>query len=173
MSLFFAYKSYFFYLNNNSSDSFLVIFIPLMFWISIIFVIKIFKLKYIEVRDKDILVSSLWVKKIINYEDIEWVHINDRRIANKESIILIKYKNVNTNKFNTIYFLSKTETKTNGIISENISNELEMTKFIKERIVNVKPEYRTINEPIGWYQDKIYFIALIPAILVFIYLLVK
>ncbi len=173
ISLFFAYKSYTFSLNDNSAGSFNLFFIPLMIWVSLIAVIKIIKLKYIEVNDENILIRSIIGKKILNYTDIEWVHINNAKFANRESILLIKYKNINTGKFNIIYFLPKTETNTNSLISERISNELEITKFIREKIISVRPEYNTIGEPSGWYIDKTYFIALIPFILIFIYLLIK
>lgn len=171
LSLFFAYKSYTFSLNDNSMNGFNVFFIPLMIWFSIISIIKFFKLKYVEVNDDNILMSSLMRKKVLNYKDIEWVHINSGKIANEGSIILIKYKNANTGKFNIIYFLPETEIKTNGISSETLSKELEMTKYIKEKIVSANLDHNNINEPFGWYVDKIYYIALIPTVLVFIYLL--
>ncbi len=58
------------------------------------------------------------------------------------------------------------------ILSLEENNTL-IIKIIRERIKNVNIEYKKENEPSGWYVDKIYYIALIPAVLVFIYLLIK
>ncbi len=173
VSLFFAYKAYVFSLNNDSANGFNLFFLPFIAWALVISFLKIYKLKYVEVKDENILIGSLIGKKILEYKDIEWVHINNGKAANRESIILIKYKNINTNKFNIIYFLPKTEIRTNGLVSERVSNELEITKFIKDRIVSFRSDFNSINEPSGWYFDKIYFIALVPSAVIFLFLLIK
>lgn len=132
-------------------------FIPIWFWACIFVVVNLFKLRYIEVRQNNILVKSPFGNKTIEYSDIQW--INQNIFGSNWYIIAIKYKNNLLGKSKTIIVFPEMYT-----LKENFTlfGELNVTKYIREQIIKSNKSYSIQNEPSRWYLTKIIFGSLVP-----------
>jgi hypothetical protein len=140
-------------------------FVPFLLWASIFVTINLFKLKYIEVRENDILIKSPSGEKILEYKDIEW--INQNIFGSNWYILAIRYKDNISGKSKIIIVFPEMYTTRERL---TIFGELNITKYIREQIIRVNQSYSISNEPSRWYLTKWIFISLIPFIMVSILL---
>lgn len=164
--------SIYFYLNNKgqSTEDFQTVafYLPLMFWASVYMIFSIYKLRYINVTGENILINTLGTKESINYKDIEW--INQSGIGSNWYILTIKYKDEKTGNFRIIHALPEIYTNRETISVLNPFADLQVTKFIREKIINIKPEYRIENEPSRWYLPKKIFLSLLPFLILYFFI---
>lgn len=134
---------------------------PFFAWASIFSILSLSKLKYIEVRQDNILMKSPKGEKILEYKDIEWV--NQSIFGSNWYIVTIKYKENISGKSKTIIVFPEMYT-----LKENftIFGESNITKYIREQIIKVNQSYSIQNEPSRWYLTKIIFGSLIPFLII-------
>lgn len=135
-------------------------FLPFFLWASIIVIINICKLRYVEVRENNILMKSISSEKILGYKDIEW--INQNIFGSNWYILSIQYKDA-TGKSKMIFVFPEMYSSRERI---TVFGELNITKYIREQIIKVNPAYNIENEPSRWYLAKWIFGSLIPFILI-------
>lgn len=164
--------SIYFYLNNKGQYigdfNEIAFYLPFLFWASVYMIFSISKLRYINVTDNNILINSLITKELLNYKDIEW--INQSGIGSNWYILTIKYKNQVTGRTKIIYTLPEIYTKRESLSIFNPFVDLEITKFIREKIISVKPEYRREDEPSRWYLPKKIFLSLLPFLILYFFI---
>jgi hypothetical protein len=135
--------------------------IPFFAWASVFSILSLSKLKYIEVRQDNILMKSLMGEKILEYKDIEWV--NQNIFGSNWYIIAIKYKdNISGNSKMMIAFPEMYTMKENF----TIFGESNITKYIREQIIRANQSYSILNEPSRWYLTSIIFGSLIPFLII-------
>ena len=161
----FLFQVYYFFIAGNSIDEESLFFIPFWLWASMTVIINFIKLRYVEVREDNILMKTmLGVEKILNYKDIVW--INQNIFGSNWYIISIKYRNSETGKLKVIFVLPEQYTRREGWKVVNIFQELNVTKYIREQIIKSNSSYNSENEPSRWYLFVWMFLTLIPFILV-------
>lgn len=158
------YIFYYFFTMGNSVESMPSYYLPLMIWILIGVIINIVKLRYIKVTENNIIINTLSGEKVLDYKDIEW--INQNILGSNWYIISLKYKNNETGKFKTIFIFPEMYTAHENIsLFANLSQELNITKYIREQIIKANPAYQQNNEPSRWYLAKWAFLSIIPFLL--------
>jgi len=159
--LVFIYQIYLHVTTGGGTEEMPVFFLPFWLWASIVVFVNIYKTRYIEVRESNILLKSPMGEKILEYKDIEW--INQNIFGSNWYILTIKYKDTAANKSRIIVVFPEMYTSRESLV---IFSELNVTKYIREQIVRVNPSYEIGNEPSRWYLAKWMFISLIPFILI-------
>ena len=159
------YGFYYFFTTGSTIESIPVYYLPIMVWVSIIVIINIVKLRYIEVNENNILVKNVYEKKALNYKDIEW--INQNILGSNWYIISLKYKDIESGKYKTVFIFPEMFTSTeNTSLFANLGQELNITKYIREQIMKANPAYQQSNEPSRWYLFKWVFLSIVPFLLV-------
>lgn len=122
--------------------------------------ILLIKLKFAEATKEHILIKvPFGTNKKILYDDIEWVY---QVALLTPDITVIKYKDNITKSYHT-FFIAANELQAFGYLKEN-----QMTQFIRNQIVEAKPNYKKENEPNKWKpMIIIYSIFLIAQFLLF------
>ncbi|NQX99403.1 MAG: hypothetical protein HRT73_16220, partial [Flavobacteriales bacterium] len=123
---------------------------------SILFV----KLQFAEANKEHILLKIPFsANKKIQYEDIEWVY---QVALLNPALTVIKYKDIITKRHHT-FFIASGEMQVFGYLKDN-----EMTKFVRNQIIEAKPDYKKENEPNKWKPMVIlYGIFIIAQLLLF------
>ncbi len=170
VSFFYLASYYFNNIGQNTKDfNEIAFYLPVLFWASVYMVFSIYQLRYINVLDDNLIIKALGGRdEIINYNDIEW--INQSGIGSSWYIITIKYKNKETGKSKIIYALPEIYTRRETLSVLNPFTNLQVTKFIREKIINVKPEYKIENEPSRWYLPKKIFLSLLPFLVLYFFI---
>jgi hypothetical protein len=158
----FLFQIYYFFVAGNIIDEESLFFMPFWLWASIVVIINFIKLRYIEVRENDILIKSFGAEKVLNYKDIVW--INQNIFGSNWYILSIKYKDIETNKLRIIFILPEQYTRREEWKVINIFQELNITKYIREQIIKVNPSYNLSNEPSRWYLFLWMLLIFIPFI---------
>ena len=162
----FLFQIYYFFIAGNVIDEESLFMMPFWFWASIIVSINFYKLRYINVSENNILMKTLISEKTLGYKDIEW--INQNIFGSNWYILTIKYKNNETGKSNIIFVLPEMYTSKERLFS---FNELNITKYIREQVFKVNPEYKKENEPSRWALAKWTFVSVLPFLLLSFYLI--
>lgn len=136
-------------------------FMPFWVWASIFITINLFKLRYIEVRENNILMKLPSGEEILEYKDIEW--INQNIFGSNWHILAIKYKNNISGKLKTIIVFPEMYTSRESLA---IFGELNITKYIREQIIKANSSYNIANEPSRWYLAGWIFGTFIPFLLI-------
>lgn len=154
------YGFYYFFTTGNTVESIPVYYLPIMVWVSIVVIINIIKLRYIEVIANNILIKSISGERVLDYKDIEW--INQNIFGSNWYILSIKYKDIKTGQSKSIFVFPEMYS-----IRERITmfGELNITKYIREQIIKANPSYNIENEPSRWYLVKWVFLSVIPFLL--------
>ncbi|HEY5588456.1 MAG TPA: hypothetical protein VIK86_05805 [Candidatus Paceibacterota bacterium] len=163
----FLFQIYYFFIAGHAIDEESLFMLPFWTWASIVVIINVTKLRYVKVSEDSILMKTLISEKTLEYKDIEW--INQNIFGSNWYILTIKYKNNETGKSNIIFVLPEMYTSRERLFS---FSELNITKYIREQVIKVKPEYRIENEPSRWALAKWMFLSLIPLFLIS-FLLIK
>ena len=141
-------------------------FVPFWTWASIFLTINLFKLKYIEVREDNILIKSPNGEKILEYRDIEW--INQNIFGSNWYILAIRYKDNISGKSKMIIVFPEMYTNRERL---TIFGELNITKYIREQIIKVNQSYSISNEPSRWYLTKWIFGSFVPFLILSFFLI--
>lgn len=157
----FIYQINLFITTGGGSEEMPIFFLPFWFWASIVVLVNLYKVKYVEVTENNILLKSLIGDKILEYRDIEW--INQNIFGSNWYILTIKYKDKITGKSNIIIVFPEMYTNKENLA---IFSELNITKYIREQIIKINPGYKIEDEPSRWYIAKWMFITLIPFLLI-------
>ena len=122
--------------------------------------ILLIKLKFAEATKEHILIKvPLGTNKKIKYEDIEWVY---QVALLTPDITVIKYKDNITKSYHT-FFIAANELQAFGYLKEN-----QMTKFIRNQIIEASPNYKKEKEPNRWRpMIIIYSIFIIAQVLLY------
>lgn len=136
-------------------------FLPFWMWAISLLIFSIAKLKYIEVRESNILMKTFGNEKILEYRDIEW--INQNIFGSNWHILSIKYREIETGKLKTIIVFPEMYTSRESLA---IFGELNITKYIREQIIKVNSSYNIANEPSRWYLAGWIFGTFIPFLLI-------
>lgn len=142
-------------------------FLPFWVWSIFFLIFNINKLKYIEVRERNILMKTLRSEKILEYKDIEW--INQNIFGSNWHILSIKYHDNETGKLKTIIVFPEMYTRKENLA---IFNELNITKYIREQIIKSNGAYLVSNEPSRWYLAAWIFGSFVPFLFIS-FLLIK
>lgn len=143
-------------------------FIPFWVWASIFITINLFKLRYIEVRESNILMKTFGNEKILEYKDIEWV--NQNIFGSNWHILAIKYKDNISSKSKTMIVFPEMYTSRESLA---IFGELNITKYIREQIIKVNSSYNIANEPSRWYLAGWIFGSFVPFLIVSFLLIIS
>jgi hypothetical protein len=131
----------------------------LLAWAMIWLIIMMIRLRSVEVRPENLKIKTLQGEKTIDYKDIEWISqiamINPRMIS-------LKYYDKETAQTKKILIIPDMGSL---MYRFNYLAEHEMTKYIRERIIQSKPEYSKENEPSRWLPAGLILLKAIPVIL--------
>jgi hypothetical protein len=111
-------------------------------------------LRYIEVNENNILIKALNGKKIIEYKDIVYVY---NLINIKGAYLVLWYKDKETQKLKVVFVMPEMQKLFSKIKTSfyfNGEEELDITKFIKEKAMKENPDYLKINNP-RWFLFSI------------------
>ncbi len=163
-----------YYFNNlgQSTEDFKTVsfYLPFLFWASVYMIFSIYELRYIDVSDDNIKTKSIGIgDEIINYNEIEW--INQSGIGSNWYILTFKYKNKETGKSKIIHALPEMYTIRESLSIFNPFADLEITKFIRSKIISSNGDYRTDNEPSRWYIPKRMFLSFLPFLVLYFFVL--
>jgi hypothetical protein len=118
------------------------------------------KLRSVEATHDNFVIKSLQGQKIIDYRDIEWVY----QIAMiNPAMISLKYYDKETGESKKILILPSISSR---LFRFNFLDELDMTKFIRERLIASKPDYAQEMEPSRWLPVGLIFITGFPIIMI-------
>lgn len=112
------------------------------------------RLKYIEVTENYISIATTKGRKEIQFKDIMCVY---NLISFKGAYLVVWYREMKTNKLKVILVRPEKESSPSGFTSPfylNSSEELSITKFIKEKAVKENPDYIKIYKP-RWFLFSI------------------
>lgn len=163
------YGFYLYFSPTNLKESLPAYYLPIMFWIMIVLVINIIKLRFIKVNENNIIIKNINHEKIVDYKDIIWV--NQNLIGSNWYIVTIKYHSSEDNKSKIIYMLPEMYSSNENVSIFKIGQELNIVKYIREQIIKANPAYQVENEPSRWYLVKWIFLSLVPFLLVSLFLL--
>ncbi len=100
------------------------------------------KLQFAEANKEYILLKIPFsANKKIQYEDIEWVY---QVALLSPALTVIKYKDIITKRHHT-FFIASGEMQAFGYLKDN-----GMTKFVRNQIIEAKPDYKKEHEPNKW-----------------------
>jgi hypothetical protein len=103
-------------------------------------------------------------EEILEYKDIEW--INQNIFGSNWYIISMKIRNIKTGKSKIIFLLPEQYTSREGWSVLNPFSELNITKYIREKIIEENPSYDISSEPSRWYLSKWIFLTVIPFVII-------
>ena len=131
----------------------------LVSWALVWLMIMAVRLRRVEATRENLVIKTFKGRMIVDYKDIEWV--SQPALINPVMISL-KYRDSGSGELKKILILP-------GMFSQmfrfNFLAELEMTKFIRERIMANNPEYSKELEPSRWLPVGLVFLSGLPLIL--------
>jgi len=129
-------------------------------WALIWLITMMIRLRNVEATHEYFVIKTLKGKKEIDYKDIEWIS----QIAMISPVLIsLKYLDKDTGDSKKILIMPSVSSQ---MFRFNIIGELEMTKFIRERIIENKPEYSKELEPSRWLPLGIIMLTALPIILI-------
>lgn len=129
-------------------------------WALIWLITLMIRLRNVEVTHDSFVIKTLKGKKVISYRDIEWVY----QIALISPVLIsLKYYDNETGDSKKILIMPSMSSQ---MFRFNIFGELEMTKFVRERIVENKPDYSKELEPSRWLPAGIIMLTALSIILI-------
>lgn len=154
------YGFYYYFTSGAGMEEMPAYYLPIMLWVSMVVIINIIKLRYIQVNENNIIIKTLSGEKVLEYKDIEW--INQNILGSNWYIISIKYKDVKTGKIKIIFAFPEMYSSRERL---TLFGELNITKYIREQIMKSNSAYQQNNEPSRWYLFKWVFLSVIPFLL--------
>jgi len=129
-------------------------------WIIIWLIIMMIRLRSGEANYENFELDTFVGKKIVDYKDIEWIY----QIGLISPILIsVKYYDNVIGKSRKILIMPSTSEYFFRII---LFGELEMTKFIRERIIAANPDYSKDLEPSRWLPAGLIILTAIPVNLI-------
>ncbi len=129
-------------------------------WAMIWLIIMMVRLKNIEAKEDSIIIDSFNGQKIIDYKEIVWIY----QIAFiHPAMISIKYYDKELDEYKKILVLPSIGSQ---LFRINFLKELEMTEYIRERIMNKKSYYSKENEPSRWMPIIYIFLSGLPVLFI-------
>jgi hypothetical protein len=132
----------------------------LISWALIWLVIMMIRLKKIEANEDCIIINSIRGQKTVEYSDIVW--ITQYALINP-TLISIKYYDHDIGDYKKILVLPSISSQ---MFRFNFLRELEMTGYIRERIMAEKSDYSVENEPSRWLPILYIFLSGLPVTLI-------
>jgi hypothetical protein len=128
-------------------------------WGLIWLIILMIRLRSIEANESQIIINSLNGKKVLDYQDIEYVS----QIAMvRPDLISLKYHDRRTGESRKILVMPST---TSEMFKFKILEEHDMTKFIRTQIVKHNANYSPDLEPSKWTTLGLIILTGIPIII--------
>lgn len=119
----------------------------------------IFKSKNVEFNEESLIIKGFNSIEEVDYKNIIWINQQIGSISPHlfcmhvyVSPLIIKYKNIHTNKNIIVFTVFKMET---SHVIWNTFKESELTKDIRSLIISKNPEYLISNEPSRWINTII------------------
>jgi hypothetical protein len=113
-------------------------------WALIWLIIMMVRLKNIEANENCIIIDSINGQKTIDYSDIVWI---SQIALIHPAMISIKYYDKEIGDYKKILVLPSISSQ---LFRFNFLKELDMTEYIRERIISKKQDYSRNNEPSRW-----------------------
>lgn len=129
-------------------------------WALIWLITMMIRLRNVEATNDSFVIKTFRDKKVIDYKDIEW--ISQIALINP-ALISLKYYDKETGDSRKILIMPSMSSQ---MFRFNVIGELEMTKFIRERIIEKKPDYSKELEPSRWLPIGIIMLTALPVILI-------
>lgn len=122
-------------------------------WVLVWQLILMFRLRSIEATKDNLVIKGLNTQTIIDYKDIEYIS----QIAMiRPTLISLKYNDRGTGESHKMLIMPGTNSQANFL------EEVAMTKFIREQIAKVNPNYNTEAEPSKWLPLVLVLLTGIP-----------
>lgn len=129
-------------------------------WALIWLITMMIRLRSVEATQDNFVIKSFRGNKIIDYKDIEWLS----QIALINPILIsLKYYDKETGQSKKILIMPSLSSQ---LFRFNFLGELDMTKFIRERLIASRPDYSEELEPSRWLPVGLIFITGIPIMLI-------
>ncbi|WP_291859645.1 hypothetical protein [Marinilabilia sp.] len=129
-------------------------------WALIWLIIMMIRLKRVEVTQDNLVIKSLGGQKTVDYKDVEWIC----QIAFINPIMIsLKYSDKESGESKKILIIPGMSSQ---LFKFNFFGELDITKFIRERLVAFKPNYSKELEPSRWLPAGLIFLSGIPIFIV-------
>lgn len=137
------------------SRGFALLFGWAIIWISIM----VIRLKSVEATHNYLVIKSFRGQKIVDYKDIEWI---SQLAMISPVMISLKYFDKESGESKKILIMPG---KSSQMFNFNILRELEMTTYIRERVIAFKPDYSKELEPSRWIPAGLLLITGLPIML--------
>lgn len=135
--------------------------IALLFgWAMIWMLIMMFRLRSVEAQHDHLVIKSFREKKIVDYRDIEWV---SQLAMINPVMISLKYFDKESGESKKILIMPGMSSQ---MFNFNFLKELEMTTFIRERVIAFKPDYSKALEPSRWIPAGLMLVTGLPIMII-------
>ena len=167
ITLIFAYIIFLVATGQALGDDVVVAELPMMAWLVIVTLLTSWHFKNVEVGEDYLLVKGFQSGDVVNYRDIKWIC---QTYLGRPSLY-IKYQ-TEPGKFKTIITVPKMFTRSQFTsVLFHPYQELEMTSFIRERLMKHQPDYNSKLEPSSWLIFGLMILSSLPFLAVSIFLL--
>lgn len=133
-----------------------LLFVWAMAWMSIMMV----RLKSVEAKQDHLVIKSFREQKTVDYKDIEWV---SQLAMINPVMISLKYFDKESGESKKILIMPGMSSQ---MFNFNFLKELEMTTYIRERVIAFKPDYSKELEPSRWIPAGLLFLTGLPIMLI-------
>lgn len=129
-----------------------------VFWALIWLTVLMIRLRSVEANHESLVVKTFGGHQTIDYKDAEWIF---QTVLLRPVLISLKYRDRETGKSRKILLIPGSQN-----LDLNLSDETEMTKFIRERIIGSNPNYSNAMEPPRWLPIGLMLLTGLTAVLV-------
>jgi len=131
-----------------------------VFWALIWLTILMIRLRSVEANREGLRIKTFRGERTIDYKDVDWIF---QTIFIRPVLISMKYRDRETGKSKRILLMPEMNSQNFDL---NLSDETEMTKFIRERIIDSNPNYSNAIEPSRWRPIGLMLLTGLSALLV-------